>query len=151
MSPAYVGISWPYVLVIDNSDSPSIVEQLSQGPSLVTIPLLMIVPSSWPILCLMPCSWLPAAWVVLYSRLFLDLTFPLSIPLLPATLWFLLLFLSFSGVLWFPFYLGYSPIELWDSLSDYVHPGIACLVSWASDWLVHSGLACLVVSQVWPL
>ena len=32
MSPAYVGIS--YVLVIDNSGSPSIVEQLSQGPSL---------------------------------------------------------------------------------------------------------------------
>ena len=29
-----VCISQPYVLVIDNSDSPSIVEQLSQGPSL---------------------------------------------------------------------------------------------------------------------
>ena len=27
------------------------------------------------------------------------------------------------------------PIELWDSLSAYVHPGIACLASWASDWL----------------
>ena len=34
MSSAYVGISWSYVLVTDNSDSPSIVEQLSQGPSL---------------------------------------------------------------------------------------------------------------------
>ena len=33
------------------------------------------------------------------------------------------------------FYLGYSPIELWDSLSAYAHPGIACLASWASDWL----------------
>ena len=29
----------------------------------------------------------------------------------------------------FPFCLGYSPIELWDSLSAYVHPGIACLAS----------------------
>ena len=41
---AYVGIS--YVPVLDNSDSPSIVEQLSQGLSLVTIPLFMIVPCS---------------------------------------------------------------------------------------------------------
>ena len=32
-------------------------------------------------------------------------------------------------------YLGYSPIELWDSLSAYVHPGIACLASPAFDWL----------------
>ena len=37
--------------------------------------------------------------------------------------------------LWLPFYLGYSPIELWDSLSAYAHPGIACLASQASDWL----------------
>ena len=41
----------------------------------------------------------------------------------------------FSGVLWLPFYLGYLPTELWDSLSTYVHPGIACLASWASAWL----------------
>ena len=32
------------------------------------------------------------------------------------------------------FYLGYSPIELWDSLSAYVHPWIACLASHASHW-----------------
>ena len=38
------------------------------------------------------------------------------------------------GVLWPPFYLRYSPIESWDSLSGYVHPGIACLAFWASDW-----------------
>ena len=37
--------------------------------------------------------------------------------------------------LWLSFYLGYSPIEPWDSLSAYAHPGIACLVSQASDWL----------------
>ena len=39
MSPirciAYVGISLSYVPDLDNSDSPSIVEQLLQGPSLV--------------------------------------------------------------------------------------------------------------------
>ena len=35
MSSAYVGISQSYVPVTDNSGSPSIVEQLSQGPSLV--------------------------------------------------------------------------------------------------------------------
>ena len=33
----------PVLLFVDNSDSPSIVKQLSQGPSLVTIPLLVIV------------------------------------------------------------------------------------------------------------
>ena len=33
------------------------------------------------------------------------------------------------------FYVGYSPIEFGDSLSGYVHPGIACLAFWASDWL----------------
>ena len=32
-------------------------------------------------------------------------------------------------------YALYSPIELWDSLSAHAHPGIACLASWASDWL----------------
>ena len=34
-----------------------------------------------------------------------------------------------------PFYLGYSPIELWESLSGYVHPGIACLAFQVTDWL----------------
>ena len=47
---------------------------------------------------------------------------------------FLLLLLP-PGVCGFPFYLGYSPIELWDSLSSYAHPRIACLASQASDWL----------------
>ena len=37
--------------------------------------------------------------------------------------------------LWLPFYLGCSPIELWDSLSTYVNSGIACLASWSSDWI----------------
>ena len=34
-----------------------------------------------------------------------------------------------------PFYLGCSLIEPWDSLSGYMHPGIACLASQASDWV----------------
>ena len=33
-----------------------------------------------------------------------------------------------------PFYLGYSPIEFWDSLSGYMHPGIACLAFQTFDW-----------------
>ena len=33
------------------------------------------------------------------------------------------------------FILGVPPIELWDSLSTYMHPGIACLASQSSDWL----------------
>ena len=36
-------VSYSYAPVMDNSGSPPIVEQLSQGPSLVTVPLLMIV------------------------------------------------------------------------------------------------------------
>ena len=32
-----------------------------------------------------------------------------------------------------PFYLGCFLIEPWDSLSGYVHPGIPCLASQASD------------------
>ena len=56
---------------------------------------------------------------------FLTLHFPLS----------LLLWIQPLGVCGFPFYLGYSPIEPGDSLSTYVHLGIACLASQASDWL----------------
>ena len=33
------------------------------------------------------------------------------------------------------FYLGYSAIGIWDSLSTYAHPGIACLASQVSNWL----------------
>ena len=41
---------------------------------------------------------------------------------------------SFWGSVALPFYLGYSPIEFWDSLSGYVHPRIACLAFQAFDW-----------------
>ena len=48
---------WSYNLAVDNSDSPSIVEQLSQGPSFsyyafIIYSFLVL----WCILCLMPCS-----------------------------------------------------------------------------------------------
>ena len=39
----FMYISYSYAPVMDNSGPPSIVEQLSQGPSLVTIPLFAIV------------------------------------------------------------------------------------------------------------
>ena len=60
----------------------------------------------------------------MFLLLLLDLKFPsvhwalsLRLPWLPSA-W---------GFCSAPFYLGYSPIELWDRLSGYVHPGIACL------------------------
>ena len=65
------------------------------------------------------------------SPIFLIVPWP-SIPLHSAS--------GFTGFLliplglWFPFYLGCSPIEPWDSLSTYVHPGIACLASQSSGW-----------------
>ena len=48
---------------------------------------------------------------------------------LPALLSF------FSSLSLLLFYLVCFPIESWDSLSGYVHPGIACLAFQTSDWL----------------
>ena len=68
----------------------------------------------------------------MFLLLFLDLTFPyyfqsLSTP--PRSQ-------SLSAGRDSPlFYLGNSPIKLCDSLSGYVHPGIACLAFQASDCL----------------
>ena len=82
----------------------------------------------------MPGSYLPAAWIVICPcPCSLTLHSPLTSSLsgffqdchLQSLLW--------SSVA--PFYLGYSPIESWDSLSGYVHPRIACLAFQASDWL----------------
>ena len=44
-----------------------------------------------------------------------------------------------------PFYLGYSPIVSWDSLSGNVDTGIACLAFQASDWPGAFWLACLII------
>ena len=75
-----------------------------------------------------------------HMLLFLDLAFPSYF----QSLWILpgLPFTEIAEIakrlLWgsvAPFYLWYSPIESWDSLPGYVHPGIACLAFQASDWL----------------
>ena len=56
-----------------------------------------------------------------------------------------------------PFYVGCSLFAPWDSLSDYVHPGIACLAIQAWDWAgafwVNLWLASLsgVHEEEWPL
>ena len=66
---------------------------------------------------IVPGPYIPSAVLTLLSLLFL-----LLLLLLPLG--------SVSSLLSRVF-----PIELWDSLSTYVHLGIACLASWASDWL----------------
>ena len=71
----------------------------------------------------------------MFLLLFLDLAFPYYFQSLRIPPGLMLAKRDCSGVLWPPFYLGYSPIELWDGLSGYVHPGIACLAFWTSDWL----------------
>ena len=100
-------------------------EQLQQDIVLIVIPLLVIVPSSltYP----MPYAWFLAS-CSMDSHMLLCLLLTLHSPLL------LLLSSSPLGSV-VPLLSGYSPIEFWDSLSGYMHPGIACLAFWASDWL----------------
>ena len=91
----------------------------------------------WHILCL-PASFLQHGYSIcsyscsmsLCSPLFLALCFLLL--LLPSLSLSLSLSLLSSAV---PFYLGCFPTEPWDSLSGYVHPGIACLAFQASYWV----------------
>ena len=102
---------------------------------LIAIPLLVIVPSSMT--CLMPyASQLPSCSMGISQYVFLFYN-----PMFPMSFLFLFLLTSCSplppSICWgsaVPFYLGYFPIEPWDSLSDYVHPGIACVAFQASDW-----------------
>ena len=68
----------------------------------------------------------------MFLILFLDLMFPSVVAVIILSQAYSLPLLGFCSL---PFYLGYSPIELWDSLSGYAHPGIACLAFQASDWL----------------
>ena len=83
----------------------------------------------------MPGSYLPAAWVVIGSySCSLTLHSPITFQSLRIPPGLSCGDSSLFGVLWPPCYLGYSPIESWDSLSGYMHPGIACLAFWASDW-----------------
>ena len=84
------------------------------------------------------------------SPMSLDLAFPLlpglaglhlRIVLSPVAL---VLCLCGGSLLYYYYYSGslstslissVPPIELWDSLSSLVNPGIACLASWSFDWL----------------
>ena len=66
------------------------------------------------------------------SWLFLDLAFPSA--LLLWIHWILSLRIT-TGILVVSLLSKVFPIELWDSLSNYVNPGIACLASQSSDWL----------------
>ena len=68
----------------------------------------------------------------MFLLLFLDLMFPsLRLPSCSASKSHRLASCRDSPSIYF----GYSPIELWDSLSGYVYTRIACLAFWASDWL----------------
>ena len=85
-------------------------------------------------LALWPIPMLYALFLASCSMCSPILAYPLTLcsPLSGSQLTGLSTYLGFCN---FPFYLGYSPIELWDSLSAYVHLGIACMAFPASDWL----------------
>ena len=110
----------PMFLIVDNSDSPSLVEQSQQGHGSSCYTLLVVVPSS--VKCPMPyaCQLASCSMSISYCASCL-----LSLcPYIPRVLLF------HNSLLWgsaAPFYPGCFLIEPWDSLSDYVHPGIACL------------------------
>ena len=98
----------------------------------MAIPLLVINPSS--MMCLMPYACQLASCsmgISKYASCSITLCSPcplFSFLLAPCSPLHLLL--GFCS----PFYPGCFLTEPWDSLSDYVHPGIACLVFLASDW-----------------
>ena len=117
---------------------------------LIAIPLLVIVPSSHDMsysLCLsatfLQHGYIQMCFLFLFYDLYvLHVLCSHSSSLPPSPLPSPLLSLS-VGVL--PSLLsGCFLFEPWDSLSDYVHPGIACLAFQALIGWVHSWVACLV-------
>ena len=130
-------------LLVDNSDPPSLVEQSQEGHGSSCYTLLAVVPSSVKSLMSYACQLTSCSMGISYyapCSCFYDLTFPMFFSFVTPTSYFLLLtFLhsyvpTFPGPLQSPFYPGCFLIEPWDSLSDYVHPGIACLTFQSSDW-----------------
>ena len=115
---------------LENSDSPSIVEQWSQKVwcSIITSLLQFL---SWP--CPMPYAWFLASCSMgsPLSWLFLDLAFPSALLLWIHWIasWELL-----PWGLWLPFFLGCPPNELWDSLSSLLEPWDS-LSSFTELWL----------------
>ena len=114
----------PMFLLVDNSNSPSVVEQLQQGCGSGCYSLLAVVPSSMK--CLMPYAHQLASCSMCISC-YTSCSCSMSLCSPCSSLPLLLLPSSLSGALQPPFYPGCFLIEPWDSLSDYVHPGIACL------------------------
>ena len=120
------GCTNPMFLLVDNSDSPSAVEQLQQGCDSGCYTLLAVIPSSMR--CLMPyacqlasCSMgisyyasCSGSYVLIFPMFFSSVTPTSSTG-----------FINWGSAA--PFYQGCFLIEPWESLSDFVHPGIACL------------------------
>ena len=109
----------PMFLLVDNSDSPSLVEQSQQGCGSSCYTLLAVVPSSMK--CLMPyaCQLASCSRGISYyapCSCSYDLTFPVFFSSITLTSYFLLP-TSSLGALQPPFYPGCFLIE----------PGIACL------------------------
>ena len=121
------GCTNPVFLFMDNSDSPSIVEQLQQDVILIVIPLLVIAPSS--MMCLMPyaCQLASCSMGISNYASCPDSDFTSLCPLFSSPL-------SSPGFC-SPFHSGCFLVEPWDSLSDYVYSGIACLAFQATDWV----------------
>ena len=120
----------PMFLLVDKSDSPSIIEQSQQGCDLSCNSLLTVIPSSvmfpMPYACQLAfCNAVMSCSVP--NRSFLFCVY--ICVCLPGSL----SEVSLAGFC-NPFHLGCSLFTPWDSLSDYVHPGIACLAFWASNW-----------------
>ena len=116
----------PMFLLVNNTDSTSIVQQLQKGCESSCYTLLTVIPSSvkypLPYACqLASCNTGISCYVLLSLCV---LTFPMFFSSATYNNWG-------SAA---PFYLGCFLIEPWDSLSGCVHSEIACLASWASDW-----------------
>ena len=141
----------PMFLLVDNSDSPSIVEQSQQGCDSNCNSLLTIIPSS----VMYP---MPYACQLAFSNVGISCSVPqwmLSLSLL-CVFARRLIWWAFSCWVLQPLLFRVFSLAPWDSLSDYVHPGIACLVFWASNWAgalwiwFVIGYLCLASIQEWP-
>ena len=134
----------PMFLLVDNSDSPSVVEQLQQGCDSGCYTLLAVISSSMK--CLMPyaCQLASCSMGISYYA-FCSCSYVLIFPVFFSSL---VLFLHFLSPNWgsaAPFIQGVFSLNL----------GIACLTMctlgyhvWLSKPLigqVHSGVACLVL------
>ena len=128
----------PMFLLVDNSDSPSIVEQSQQGCDSSCYTLLAVIPSSVNYTLCLSASLLQHGYILLH---FPVSCFSVSLHSLCSSL-LQLLQLGLCS----PLYSGCFLIEPWDRLSDNVHPGIACLACWVSNW---AGAFWVSLSGLW--